>query len=281
MLHGHSSEEEKRKGMGIKMNLCSIASGSSGNCIYIGNQNTNLLVDVGISGKRIETGLASIEVDPAKLDGILITHEHSDHISGLGVMARRYKAPIYGTVETINAILKINNIGRIPEELFHFIEPDQSFDINDIKVNPFSISHDACNPVCYTFESEGHKAGVATDLGTYNDYVVRHLMGSEVLLLEANHDIRMLEVGAYPYYLKKRILGDRGHLSNDNSGKLLCKLLDSDLKRIFLGHLSKENNYPDLAYETVRVEIEQYGHIAKDIIISVAKRDEPSDFVTI
>lgn len=271
----------KRKGKGIKMNLCSIASGSSGNCIYIGNEHTNLLVDVGISGKRIESGLDSIEVLASELDGILITHEHSDHVSGLGVMARRYQIPIYGTVETINAILKINNIGKIPEGLFRFIEPDNPFKIKGITVSPFSISHDASNPVCYTFESDGHKVGVATDLGTYDDYIVNHLMGSEVLLLEANHDVRMLEVGAYPYYLKKRILGDRGHLSNDNSGRLLCKLLNNNLKRIFLGHLSKENNYPELAYETVRVELEKYGQkITDDIIISVAKRDEPSDFVT-
>lgn len=264
------------------MKLCSIASGSSGNCIYIGNNNTNLLIDAGISGKRIEKGLESIDVDPSTLDGILITHEHSDHVSGIGVMARRYGIPLYATAETINAILRIKSIGKIPEQLFQYVEPDTSFEINDMLVNPFSISHDACNPVCYTFKSDGHKIGIATDLGKYDDYIISNLLGSDVLLLEANHDINMLEVGSYPYHLKRRILGDRGHLSNDNSGRLLCQLFNEKLKCIFLGHLSKENNYPELAYETVKLELEQYSqNVMKQTKLIVAKRDEPSDFITI
>lgn len=264
------------------MKLCSIASGSSGNCIYIGNNNTNLLIDVGISGKRIENGLCSIDVDPKTIDGILITHEHSDHINGLGVMARRYGIPIYATVETINSILRIKSIGRISEDLFHYIEPDVAFEINDMVVNPFSISHDASNPVCYTFISNGQKIGIATDLGKYDDYIVSNLKDSQVLLLEANHDINMLEVGAYPYHLKRRILGDRGHLSNDNSGRLICELLHDKLQHIFLGHLSKENNYPELAYETVKLELENSDHnVMKHLSLSVAKRDGPSDYIII
>lgn len=264
------------------MNLCSIASGSSGNCIYVGNENTKLLVDAGISGKRIEGGLYGIDVDPLKLDGILVTHEHIDHVSGLGVMARRYKVPVYATVETIYAIRRIKSVGRIPDELFCIIEPDKTFEINDIVVNPFSISHDAANPVCYTFCSDGHKAGVATDLGKYDDYIVHQLEGSELLLLEANHDINMLQVGSYPYVLKRRILGDLGHLSNDNSGRLISRLLHEGLKNIFLGHLSKENNYPDLAYETVKYELELSGNpLWKECNIFVAKREEPSVFVSV
>lgn len=264
------------------MNLCSIASGSSGNCIYIGSQDTNILMDVGISAKRIEQGLTSIGVNPAELDGILISHEHSDHVSGLGVMARRYQIPIYATVETINAILRIKSVGRISEELFRIIEPDVSFLIKDIEVNPFAISHDASNPVCYTFVHDGHKMGVATDLGKYDDYIVSSLSGCEALLLEANHDIHMLQVGSYPYVLKRRILGDRGHLSNDNSGRLICELFHDNLRHIILGHLSKENNYPDLAYETVKYEIEQSnGSIMETCSVFVANRDLPSKLVTI
>lgn len=264
------------------MKLCSIASGSSGNCIYIGNKNTKLLVDVGISGKRIENGLTSIDVDPHSIDGILITHEHSDHVSGLGVMARRYNIPIYATPETIVAVLKSKNIGKISDSLFRYIEPDVSFEIKDMLINPFSISHDAANPVCYTFESNGHRMGIATDLGKYDDYTVDSLKGCEALLLEANHDINMLEVGAYPYHLKRRILGDRGHLSNVNSAKLICELLNDKLQSIFLGHLSKENNYPELAYETVKVELESYHvNILKHLQLSVANRDKPSDYVIV
>lgn len=264
------------------MNLYSIASGSSGNCIYVGNEDTNILIDAGISGKRVVEGLTSIDINPEKLHGLLITHEHSDHIKGVGVLARKFKVPIYATAETINAMLRSSTIGRIPSELLQIIEPDQSFLINDIKVNPFSISHDAANPLAYTFEQNGGKIGIATDLGTYDDYIVKNLQGCDALLIEANHDINMLQVGSYPYVLKKRILGDRGHLSNDNSGRLLCEIYHEKLKTIILGHLSNENNYPDLAYETVKYELE---HFKADILdfcnLSVAKREEPSSFTTV
>ncbi|BCN30536.1 MBL fold metallo-hydrolase [Anaeromicropila herbilytica] len=264
------------------MNLCSIASGSSGNCIYVGNQDTNILIDAGISGKRVVDGLTSIDVNPEKLSAILVTHEHSDHISGIGVLSRKYKTPIYATAETINAILKTKSVGRIPDGLLHMIEPDQPFLIDDIKVEPFSISHDAANPVCYTFEEDGHRIGMATDLGTYNEYIIEKLSGLEALLLEANHDINMLQVGAYPYYLKQRILGNRGHLSNENSGKLISKIMNSNLKHVFLGHLSKENNYAELAYETVKVELEQNTEYSSNPFhLSVANREEPSLFVTV
>ncbi len=264
------------------MNLCSIASGSSGNCTFVGSTQTKLLVDAGISGKRIENGLSSIEVSPQDIQGVLITHEHADHIQGVGVLARRYHTPIYGTAETINSILKINSIGRIPEELLHYVVPDQAFQINDITVEPFSTSHDASNPVCYTFQADGHKIGMATDLGKYDDYIIAKLAGAEILLLEANHDVNMLMVGGYPYYLKQRILGDRGHLSNENSARLICKLFHEKLKHITLAHLSQENNYEELAYETVRIELSSLvDDRSSEAILSVARRDTVSDMLSI
>lgn len=253
------------------MRLCSISSGSDGNCIYIGGKDTNVLVDAGISGKKIEAGLGKIDVDPAKLDGIFITHEHGDHVAGVGVMARRYHIPIYSTVETIYAMLHTRNVGKIPVELLHYVEPDQKVSVKDMEVIPFSISHDAVNPVAYTFEENGHKIGVATDLGTYNDYVVDHLKESEVLLIEANHDVNMLQVGPYPYVLKQRILGKKGHLSNLLSANLVCDLVDDKVKHVILGHLSKENNFPDLAYETVKCELQDRGIPCKSNFLSVAK----------
>lgn len=253
------------------MRLCSISSGSDGNCIYVGGKDANVLVDAGISGKKIENGLSEIDVDPAKLDGIFITHEHGDHVAGVGVMARRYHIPIYSTVETIYATLHTKNVGKIPEELLNCIEPDQKVFVKGMEVTPFSISHDAVNPVAYTFEEDGHKMGVATDLGTYNDYVVDHLKESEVLLVEANHDVNMLQVGPYPYVLKQRILGKKGHLSNLLSANLLCDLVDDKVKHIILGHLSKENNFPDLAYETVKCELQDRGIPCKPNFLSVAK----------
>lgn len=263
------------------MELCSIASGSSGNCTFIGSEHTKLLVDAGTSGKKIEYGLNSIDTKPEDIQGILITHEHSDHIMGLGVLARRYHIPIFGTAETLCAILRMKNVGRIPQELLHYVTPDTGFFINDIKVEPFSTSHDASNPVCYTFEAGGHKIGMATDLGTYDDYIVGKLEGSEILLMEANHDENMLLVGGYPYYLKQRILGDRGHLSNENSAKLLCRLFHDKLKCITLAHLSKENNFEELAYETVRIELNRCTQDRNtQKILSVAKRDMPSEILS-
>ena len=271
----------QKKGMVINMKLCSIASGSSGNCIYVGSNQTNLLVDVGVSAKRIENGLKEIEVTPDTIQGILITHEHSDHISGLGVMARRYHIPIYATYETVKAIQKIKSVGEIPEELFHFVKPDETFTINDITVDPFATSHDASNPVCYTMQAEGHKVGIATDLGKYDDYIISKLENSDLLLLEANHDINMLMVGKYPYYLKQRILGDRGHLSNDTCADLISKLFTRKIKHIFLAHLSKENNYEELAYETVSYELANRGFDFQESKLSVAHRDRISELVMI
>lgn len=263
------------------MKLCAIASGSSGNCTFVGSEHTKLLVDVGISGKRIETGLQNIEVKPDELQGILITHEHMDHIQGLGVLARRYHIPIYGTAETITSILRMKNIGKISEELFHYVRPDETFLINDITVEPFSTSHDASNPVCYTLSSGGHKVGMATDLGKFDEYIISKLTGSEILLLEANHDENMLMVGAYPYYLKQRIIGDRGHLSNENSAKLISRLFHDKLKYITLAHLSKENNYEELAYETVRMELNKLlDDRHSELMLSVARRDIPSEILS-
>ncbi|MGI6006177.1 MAG: MBL fold metallo-hydrolase [Ruminococcus sp.] len=257
------------------MKLCSIASGSSGNCIFAGSEETSLLVDVGISGKRIEFGLNEIDRTTADIDGILITHEHSDHIKGLGVVSRKYKIPIYATAGTIKAILEMGTLGKMPEGLFREIREDEPCRIKDITVHPFSISHDAAQPVGYRMESGGKKIGIATDMGQYNEYIIENLTGLDGLLLEANHDVNMLQVGSYPYYLKQRILGNRGHLSNESAGQLLCRLLHDQMKKVLLGHLSRENNYEALAFETVCAEITMGDNPYKagDFDISVAGRD--------
>lgn len=259
------------------MRLCSIASGSSGNCIYVGSENTHLLVDIGVSGKNMEAGLKTLDLTGRDLDGILITHEHSDHIKGLGVIARKYGIPIYTTGGTVDAIMRIKSgLGKLPEGIFREIREDEPFMIKDIQVSPFQISHDAAQPVGYRFDCGKKSVGIATDLGRYGDYIVDHLQNLDALLLEANHDVRMLQVGPYPYLLKQRILGDRGHLSNENAGRLLCRLLHDNMKAIFLGHLSKENNYEALAFETVcsEVTLGDNPYKARDFRIEVAKRDQ-------
>lgn len=265
------------------MELCSIASGSSGNCIYVGSDATHILVDVGISGKRTENGLNEIGRTCRDIDAILITHEHSDHICGLGVLSRKYHIPVYATPGTIAAIKSCTCLGKIEEELFVPIQADESFTIKDIVVNPMKTSHDAAQPVAYRMKYGNKKLAIATDLGTFNDYTVECLKGMDALFLEANHDVNMLQVGPYPYSLKQRILGDKGHLSNEVSGKLLGKILHDNLQAVELGHLSKENNLPQLAYETVRVELTMGQNAIKGnpFPITVAKREEVSPMIRI
>jgi phosphoribosyl 1,2-cyclic phosphodiesterase len=265
------------------MRLCSIASGSSGNCIYVGCDNTHLLVDTGISKKRIDAGLKELEIKGEELEGILITHEHSDHIQGLGVFSRKYEVPIYATPGTIEGIKNYAPLGKLPGGLLNPIHIDESFVIGDITVDPFGISHDANEPAGYRMSYQGKSVAVATDLGIYNEYTVSKLQMLDAVLLEANHDIHMLEVGSYPYYLKRRVMGDKGHLSNESSGRLLCDILHNNLKHILLGHLSKENNYAELAYETVKLEVTlgNNDYKGEDLNMSVAKRDMLSEIIMV
>lgn len=265
------------------MNFCSIASGSSGNCIYAGTEHSSVLVDVGVSGKKVEAGLNQIGLTTRDVDGILLTHEHSDHIKGLGVIARKYGIPIYGTRGTLKSVQESSSLGKIDASLYREIRADERFSIQDLEILPFSISHDAAEPVAYRIEHGQKAVGVVTDLGVYNDYTVSHLKDLDAVLLEANHDIRMLQVGSYPYYLKQRILGKKGHLSNENAGRLLCEILHDRLKAILLGHLSKENNYEELAYQTVCAEVTlgENPYKAGDFKISVAKRELPSAMIAV
>lgn len=263
------------------MQLTSIASGSSGNCIYIGTESTHVLIDAGISGKRIENGLQALDLTARDIQGILITHEHCDHIAGLGVMARRHGLPIYATHKTISAILGMSSLGRIDPSLFCPVEPEVDFMIGDMQIHPVRVSHDAADPVAYLVGQGEKTAGVITDLGVYDDSLVDKLKDADVLLLEANHDIRMLEVGPYPYPLKQRILGEKGHLSNSACGQLLSQILHDSFHTVMLGHLSKENNYPELAFQTVSVEVDMGDcpYTAKDFPIRVAPRDRLSETI--
>ncbi len=265
------------------MRMCSIASGSSGNCIYVGSDTTHLLIDTGISGKGTEKGLRELELSMQDIDGIFITHEHADHIQGLGVLSRKYQVPIYCTEGTKRGILADHRIGDVDEALFQTVRPDQKYIVKDMTVTPIRISHDAAQPVGYKISYGKQKGAVVTDLGVYNDYIVEHLKGMDILFLEANHDVNMLQVGPYPYPLKQRILGERGHLSNEASGKLLCRILHDNLKAIVLSHLSKENNLPELAYETVRAEVtmSELPYKGGDFPLYVAKRSEVSEVIYI
>ncbi len=265
------------------MELFSIASGSSGNCICVGNDSNHVMIDVGISGKRVEAGMNAYDMTTSDCDGILITHEHSDHVSGLGVISRKYGLPIYATEKTIDAILRCSSLGKIDRGLFNVIEPDRDFSIGELSVHPFSVSHDAADPVAYIVSDSKKRVGVVTDLGTYDDYIVDNISGLNAILIEANHDVRMLQAGSYPYPLKQRILGDRGHLSNENSGKLLASILNDNICHIFLGHLSKENNYEELALTSVKMEVSmaEVPYRGSDFPITVAARDHVSEKIAV
>ena len=265
------------------MKMMTIASGSSGNCTYVGTDKTSLLVDAGITRKKIEEGLKTADISMDDIDGILITHEHVDHIRALGVISRKNHIPIYATHDTCCEIERFPSLGEFDTELLHDIKPDESFMIGDIRIEAHSIWHDAVDPVCYSLYNGSNKISIATDMGDYDDYIVDALKDSDALLIEANHDIRMLQASTYPYELKRRILGKYGHLSNEAGGQLIKGLLNNHIKVTFLGHLSKENNYPDLAYEAVKYELRDnpYTDDVRDFNLRVAARDTTSELIEI
>ena len=265
------------------MRFRSIASGSNGNCIFTDTTNTRILVDAGISCKRIEQGLNALGLTGQELSAILITHEHSDHIQGLKILEKHCHVPLYGTAGTLQAIKDNDKEGVLDGSLFHIIRPGQDFLIGDYTVQAIRTSHDAADPCAYRLTAEEKSVAVMTDLGIWTREQAEALQGLQGILLEANHDIRMLEAGSYPYVLKRRILSDFGHLSNEMSGKLLDRILGPDLSFALLGHLSEENNYPDIALMSVRGEIDASDSPWKssDFRIEVAGRYESSDIFEI
>lgn len=238
-------------------------SGSSGNCTYIENNNQGLLVDAGVSGKRIFEALGESK---SKVKALLITHEHSDHISGVSVVARQLKIPVYATEKTWAS----EKIKGLKEEYINIIEPGEEISVAGMQVTPFLIPHDAAAPVGYNFFDEKEKVTVATDIGQMSEKLFLSLAGSKRILLESNHDIKMLQNGEYPLWLKKRIGGARGHLSNDDAAATCARLIGTGTAEIFLGHLSLENNLPSIAYNMSAAAIEKSGAIlGKDVLLKV------------
>ncbi len=225
----------------------SFLSGSSGNSTLVTDDVTHLLVDCGAGGKYITECMQRVGINPTELSGILITHEHRDHIAGAGILSRRFNLPIYATPKTWASIG--STLGNIAPQNQRNTEATMTF--GDIQVEAFAIPHDAAEPVGYSFMKQDEKLTIATDMGEVTDSVLSHLVGSHTVIIEANHDVTMLQNGRYPYPLKKRIAGSKGHLSNEACGKLCVKLVESGTRALWLGHLSAENNKPSLAYDTV------------------------------
>ena len=257
------------------INFCTLFSGSSGNCVFISDQKTKILIDAGRSGKDIETTLQKIGNRADEINAILVTHEHTDHTKGIGVLSRRHNIPIYANRNTWDAMK--GTIGKVNEENVRCFSTGEEFEIGNIGVKAFDIPHDAVEPVAYNFYIGSKKVTSATDIGHIDEKLVDNLKNSEILLIESNHDVEMVKVSGYPYYLKQRILGDRGHLSNETTGKLLCDLIKHGVNKVLLGHLSRENNFPELAYKAVSNILESKGiKVGKDIKLEVALRDRES-----
>ena len=251
---------------------CSLYSGSSGNSFFVASDTTNLIVDAGVSFKKIATALNIIKIDGENIDAILVTHDHIDHTKSIAALSNKYNIPVYASKKTWDAIPLIAD--KIPEnnrKIFNILE---NFSIKDIEVFPFHTPHDAADPCGFNLYNSGKKISIATDIGHVSSELLDHLKNSSSILLESNYDPEILKCSRYPYLLKQRITSNIGHLSNNSAAKTLVNLYDYGLKKALLIHLSKENNFPELAYETVKHEIKN----CKNLSIDIAPRDEPSQF---
>ena len=258
-------------------NFCSLYSGSSGNSLFVETPNTRLLVDAGVSSRKIETALKSIDIDPSTIDGILVTHEHSDHVQGLGTLSRKFDLPVFVNQETLDAMPKQKD--KIPEKNIKTFKVNDKFSINDLDIKSFSIPHDAANPCGFSIFKDDKKISIATDIGHMINSIVKNLEESLFVLLESNYDPEVLKCSSYPFNLKTRIAGPTGHLSNEMAGKTISYLLKSGLKKAMLGHLSKESNFPELAYQTVLDELISNNYDENSLSVLVASRDTHSKII--
>ena len=262
----------------MRLLMCPIASGSSGNCTYIVLNGTRLLVDAGISCARICSGLAQIGTTPEELHGILITHEHVDHIKGLTVFCRRHEIPIYANAGTWEGMEEKRV--EVPDKLKRVFETDEEFFLDKVSVRPFAIPHDAREPVGFVISASPLSCAVATDIGHISDRWIDPILGSQAVLLESNHDVNMVKSGSYPASLKRRILSNKGHLNNLDAGAVLARLVRNGTQAAFLGHLSGENNLPELAYNQVTEVLSQESiRVDRDVRIMVARRERISDMI--
>ena len=255
-------------------NFCSLYSGSSGNCLLVQNDNTNILFDAGVSAKKITEALTSLDIAPDNIDAIVVSHEHTDHVQGLGTFSKKFDVPVFANEETWFAMETQKN--KISASNIYTFKPNQDFKIGNLNILPFSTPHDAASPCGFNVFNGNKKLSIATDLGHITEEIMEHLKNSSFIMLEANYEPEVLKCCSYPYPLKTRIAGPTGHLSNNIAGQTIANLMDSGLKSVMLGHLSKESNFPELAYKTVLEELLKHNYNDSSINLQVASRFNPS-----
>lgn len=260
----------------MRFTFCPLFSGSSGNALFIGAGDTRILIDAGMPGRSIENALRQIGVLPETLSGIAITHEHSDHVKGVGILSRKYHLPVYANERTWNAMAR--SVGAVEKRNVRVFLNETDFYIGDLSLSPIPIPHDAADPVGYRVYYGGRSVGVATDMGHMQKSVVRALAGVDVLLLESNYDPALLRQNEhYSAYLKQRILGNHGHLSNEASAEMLLALYETGVRQALLGHMSGENNTPELALSTATERLRRAGvAVNEEIGLGLAWRDRVS-----
>ena len=264
----------------MALTFCSFSSGSSGNCYLIRSEESAILVDAGISGRKIFRALASVEVDPPDVSAVLITHEHSDHVRSLKTIAR--KMPHIRACANSGTWKNIGSL--VAEKQRAVFQTGEPFYINDIKVNSFPLSHDAEEPVGFSFYKGDKQISILTDTGFLSGEIYEEIKGADLLVLEANHDVDMLRIGKYPWFLKQRILGHKGHLSNVDAAEAICRILSEKQKyiHVLLAHLSRENNFPEMAYQTIKNLLEEKNYyIDTNICLNIIGRDEMSALYTV
>lgn len=253
--------------MGLE--LCVLASGSSGNCIYVASDNSRILIDAGLSGKVTAARLRDIGVDAESIDAICLTHEHDDHKASVGILHRRYGVDLFSNSGTVEALNQSKKFAGLPWNLF---STGHAFEIGDLVLEPFRVPHDSYDPVGFVVSNGAARIGIATDMGMATELIRQRLSNCDALVLEANHDEIMLKDSERPWSLKQRIAGRQGHLSNENAGRLIVDVAGDRLRSVILAHLSGDCNSPDLAVKTVKREIKLGGLSNIDIKLSYASR---------
>lgn len=256
------------------MKFCSLYSGSSGNSLYVEGSHGKILVDAGLSGIKISAALKQIGSDINTIKGIFVSHDHSDHVKGIGVLSRKYNIPLYMNEGTWYGVK--GNIGKVKEDNIRLFENGGLIEVEDLLVKTFSIHHDAADPVGFSITSNKTKVSIVTDTGIMDEVIYDNIKGSDLVVMESNHDVNMLMAGRYPYFLKKRVAGDKGHLSNECAADTVVRLAQDGLDKVVLAHLSEENNFPQLAMETTSNKLREHK-LDDCVCVEVAGRFSPSN----